>query len=128
MYIACVSTVQKHILFYEQDVKAVEEIRLRYGLDTFTQALRMAVRLAVNQPRLKATTPRAPQSRSKREWLKLGNVFQNDSFDITPEQFQAKREQFYQQRRKHLLSKTPRTRSTNLASNNKSRATKKAQI
>jgi len=60
----------KHIKFDEEDLKAVEQVQRLYGCENFSQAVRLAARIAANQarnrvvppPLSKHVAPRTPRS------------------------------------------------------------------
>ena len=61
--------VLKQIRFSEDDLKAVEAVRRLYGCDTFSQALRLAVRVVAGQQRAALPIPTSPEfSNAKREF------------------------------------------------------------
>ncbi len=64
------TTTLKHIKFDEEDLQAVEQVQRLYGCENFSQAVRLAARLAARHARTevalpslsKYTTVRKPQS------------------------------------------------------------------
>lgn len=95
--------IQKHIKFDGQDIRAVQEIQRRYGLDSFAQAVRLAVRLANVMPRADLPLPPSPKHAAKKQFKNLRGIM--NARDMSYAEFQAIREQTAQQRRKDLLSK-----------------------
>ncbi len=95
--------IQRHILFDEQDIKAIETVQRRYGLDTFSQAVRLAARLAAQMPRADAPLPPSPKHAPKRSLRSLRGVIQGR--EISDEEFRAMRDRWSQERRKKLLAR-----------------------
>ncbi len=95
--------VQRHILFDEQDIRAIETVQRRYGLDTFSQAVRMAARLAAQMGRVDAPLPQSPKHAPKREFRDLSGIIQGR--DISDEEFKAMRDEWARQRREKLLAR-----------------------
>jgi len=93
--------IQRHILFDEQDIKAIETVQRRYGLDTFSQAVRLAARLAAQMPRADAPLPPSPKHAPKRALRSLRGIIQGH--DISDEAFKAMRDGWAQERRNKLL-------------------------
>jgi hypothetical protein len=95
--------IQRHILFDEQDIKAIEMVQRRYGLDTFSQAVRLAVRLAAQMPRADAPLPPSPKHALKRSLRSLRGTIQGR--EISDEEFRAMRDGWSQARRNKLLAR-----------------------
>ncbi len=95
--------IQRHILFDEQDIKAIETVQRHYGLDTFSQAVRLAARLAAQMPRTDAPLPPSPKHAPKRQLKDLSGIFQ--AREISDEEFKAMRDAWAQARRKQLLAR-----------------------
>lgn len=95
--------IQRHILFDEQDIKAIETVQRRYGLDTFSQAVRLAARLAAQMPRANVPLPPSPKHAPKRRLKDLYGIFQ--AREISDEEFRAMRDGWAQARREKLLAR-----------------------
>ena len=94
--------IRRHILFDERDIKAIETIQRRYGLDTFSQAVRLAARLAAQMPRADAPLPPSPKHAPKRALRSLSGIIQGR--DIDDAEFKAMRDTWAQERRDKLLA------------------------
>lgn len=95
--------IQRHILFDEQDIKALETVQRRYGLDTFSQAVRLAARLAAQMPRADVPLPPSPKHAPKRTLRSLSGIIQGR--DIDDAEFKAMRDTWAQERRAKLLAR-----------------------
>jgi hypothetical protein len=95
--------VQRHILFDEQDIRAIETVQRRYGLDTFSQAVRLAARLAAQMGRVDAPLPPSPKHAPRKQLRSLSGIIQ--ARDISDEEFKAMRDEWARQRREKLLAR-----------------------
>jgi hypothetical protein len=75
VYIVDMAMTLKQIKFDEQDLEAVETIQRLYGCESFSQAVRLAARIAAAHPRLGFPIPASPKHAAKRRPMRLAGMF-----------------------------------------------------
>lgn len=66
----------KHIKFAEEDLQAVAQVQRLYGCESFSQAVRLAARIAAQQKRLDMPLPPVPKHAEERRPMSLFGLIQ----------------------------------------------------
>ncbi len=66
----------KHIKFAEEDLQAVAQVQRLYGCESFSQAVRLATRIAAQQKRVEVTAPLVPKHAEVHQPISLFGLIQ----------------------------------------------------
>lgn len=66
----------KHIKFTDEDLQAVAQVQRLYGCESFSQAVRLATRIAAQQKRAEVKVPPAPKHAEVRRPMSLFGLIQ----------------------------------------------------
>ena len=76
VYTVIMTMTLKHIKFAEEDLQAVAQVQRLYGCESFSQAVRLAARIAAQQKRFDMPLPPVPKHAEERQPRSLRGIIQ----------------------------------------------------